>query len=126
MFLVGIFQWWYGEGWLRHTKLSGLKILRVADFFSIDLLARTLFSPFHQISAGRVNGPLPVRLRAFTDRLFSRFFGAMVRTIFIVIGLLAILARSLWTMASVVGWSILPITPIIGAVLWQMGISIWI
>ena len=81
MFLVGIVQWWYGEGWRRHARLSGLGILRMADFFSIGLLARTLFSPYRQISAGRVRGPLPVQLRAFADRLFSRVIGGVFRTI---------------------------------------------
>ena len=97
MFLVGIVQWWYGEGWRRHARLSGLGILRMADFFSIGLLARTLFSPYRQISAGRVRGPLPVQLRAFADRLFSRVIGGVFRTILIFVGMIAIAGRAAWT-----------------------------
>lgn len=124
MFLVGIFQWWYGEGWLRHVRLSGLGILRTADFFSIGLLTRTLFAPFHQISAGRVNGPLPVKLRAFADRLFSRIFGGVFRMIFIVIGTIAISLRAVWAFVSLMAWTLLPLTPVIGVVLWQLGVEL--
>ena len=123
MFLVGIFQWWYGEGWRRHARLSGLGILRMADFFSIGLLARTLFSPYRQISAGRVRGPLPVQLRAFADRLFSRVIGGVFRTILIFVGMIAIAGRAAWTGISLVVWTILPLTPLIGVVLWRLGVA---
>lgn len=124
MFLVGMFQWWYGEGWMRHVRLSGLGVLRIADFFSIGLLLRTLFNPYHQISAGRVRGPLPVQLRAFADRLFSRVIGSIFRTILIFVGLIVILLRIIWMILSVIVWTILPITPIIGIILWQMGVTL--
>ena len=107
---------------MRHVQLSGLGILRTADFFSIGLLARTLFSPFRQISAGKVRGPLPVQLRAFADRLFSRVIGGVFRTILIVVGVIVIFVRAVWAVCSIVIWTILPITPIIGVVLWKMGV----
>ena len=63
MFLVGIFQWWYGAGWRRHMQRVGLGVLRTADFFSIGLLVRTLFDPFRQISAGQVRAQAPLAVK---------------------------------------------------------------
>ncbi len=122
--MVGIFQWWYGEGWLRHLKRSYVGILRMADFFSIGLLLKTLFNPFRQISAGSAQGPLPVRLRAFADRVFSRCVGAVIRSCAIVIGLIAILLRTVWTCISVVCWTLLPLLPVFGIIVWLSGVSL--
>ena len=124
MFLVGIFQWWYSEGWLRHVRRVYLGILRTADFFSLKLLLETLFNPFRQISAGRVQGPLPVQLRAAFDRLFSRIIGAVVRLIMLVVGLIVIAGRSLWALISIIAWTLLPLAPIVGIVLWQLRVAL--
>lgn len=123
MFLVGIFQWWYGDGLIKHVRQCFVGILRTADFFSIGLLLRTWFDPFRQISAAQVNGPLPVRFQAFLDRLFSRMVGAVVRTIVMLFGLLMILLQAVLSGGLIIGWILLPCTPIIGAVLWQMGVG---
>ena len=119
---MGILQWWYGEGWLRHMKRSYVGLLRAADTFSIGLLFRTLFNPFRQISAGAVQGPFPVQLRAFVDRLFSRCIGGVFRILAIGVGLVVILVRSVWTIVSIVIWTILPLTPVIGITLWAAGV----
>ena len=55
------------------------KLVSVFDYFSIDLLVRTWFAPFRQISAGAVDGPIGVQIRAFFDRLISRTIGGIVR-----------------------------------------------
>lgn len=119
--MVGIFQWWYGSGWLRHLKRSYVGILRTADFFSLGLLARTLFNPFRQISATGGEGSLPVKLSSFFDRLLSRSIGAFVRSMTMLIGLIAILARVFWTAISIIVWTLLPLTPVVGFVMWLAG-----
>ncbi len=124
MFLVGIFQWWYGAGWLKHARASYLGILRTADYFSIGLLAKTLFNPFRQIAAGSVHGGLPERFRAFLDRSFSRVFGAILRTLLIVIGLACLLVRTIWCGLSILAWTLLPLAPIFGVILWQIGAAL--
>ncbi len=124
MFLVGIFQWWYGSGWLRHAKRTYVGILRVADFFSISLLLRTLFNPFKQISAANVQGSFPVMLSAFFDRLFSRVVGGVIRTLTIFIGLVVIALRIGWSVVSIVLWTLLPLTPLLGLVLWLSGVGV--
>ena len=124
MFLVGIFQWWYGSGWLRHCRRSYVGILRTANFFSIGLLFRTLFNPFRQISAGSVQGGLPEQLKAFADRSISRFIGANIRFWTIMVGMVAILIRAIWVIMSIVVWTILPATPFIGLILWIQGVAL--
>lgn len=124
MFLVGIFQWWYGSGWLRHFRRSYVGLLRTANFFSIGLLFRTLFNPFRQISAGSVQGGLPEQLKAFADRSISRFIGANIRFWTIIAGLVVISARTIWVTVSIVAWTILPITPIVGLILWLQGVML--
>ena len=86
MFLVGIFQWWYGTGWLRHVRRSYAGVLRTANTFSLSLLLKTLFSPFKQISAANVGGSPPVQFQAFLDKTFSRAVGAFIRTFTVLFG----------------------------------------
>lgn len=98
-------------------------ILRTADFFSLGLLLKTLFNPFRQISAADVNGPLPVQLRAWADRQFSRAIGGVIRTIMLGVGMVVITLRAVWTLVSIIGWTLLPFTPVVGVVLWVSGVT---
>lgn len=93
----------------------------MADTFSIGLLLKTLFNPFKQISAADVKGGFPVQFQAFLDRLFSRAVGSVIRTFTIIIGLVAITVRALWMFFSVIIWALLPLTPVLGLVLWISG-----
>ncbi len=125
MFVIGILGWWYSRGWaLRVAKvkdgLSGLM-----DYFSIDLLLKTLFSPFRQISAGKVRGPLGVQMRAFFDRLTSRMIGAMVRLTMIIVGSLALIFYGLFSLLMLIIWAVIPLLPIIGLALWLIGWVPW-
>ena len=124
MFLVGIFQWWYGGGLLQYVQQGFLGVLRTADFFSVGLLLKTLFNPFRQISAAPVDGAAPVQLSAFFDKLFSRAVGMEVRSVVIIVGILMILLRVLWTLLGIILWLVLPLLPLAGIVLWQMGVSL--
>ena len=125
MFLVGIFQWWYGNGLLQYIRQSFLGVLRTADFFSVGLLLKTLFNPFRQISAAPVGGDLSVQLSAFFDKMFSRVIGAVVRSMVVIIGILMILLRFLWMIVEIIMWLALPLMPLIGIILWQLGVSVW-
>lgn len=124
MFLVGIFQWWYGDGLIAQIRRVVFGVLKTADYFSVGLLLRTLFNPFRQISAGYVDGPLPVKLQAFFDRSFSRMVGAVVRTIVLLFGLVVIFVRIVWALLNVLAWLIIPAMPLIGIILWQMGVAL--
>lgn len=125
MFVVGILSWWYGAGWRQRFVVLKERLANTMDYFSIDLLARTLFAPFRQISAGKVNGPLGVKMQAFFDRLVSRVIGAMVRLTMIVVGTGAIITHSIIGAVTLVLWAVVPLFPVIGIVLLMSGWIPW-
>jgi hypothetical protein len=55
MVILGLLSWWYGAGWQQRFVYMRTHIEGMFDYFSIDLLARTLFSPFRQIAAGSIH-----------------------------------------------------------------------
>ena len=121
MFIVGMLTWWYGDGWRQRAVMIRERIAATSDFFSIDLLLRTFFSPFRQISAGGVDGPLGLKLRAFFDRLISRIIGSIVRATIILIGSVAIVFHSLVGLLVIVLWAVIPLLPVIGLGLYMTG-----
>lgn len=125
MFVVGILSWWYGAGWRQRFTMLKERLANTMDYFSIDLLAKTLFSPFRQISAGRVDGSLSVKLQAFFDRLVSRVIGAMVRFTMIIVGTGAILTHSIIGALTLIIWAIVPLFPLIGILLFISGWIPW-
>lgn len=121
MLFVSLLRWWYIDGWRRRARIVATQIDGVIDYFSIDLLIKTLFSPFRQISAGKVDGPLGIQLRAFADRLISRIIGAMIRTVLLLLGLIAIAAQVLFGGATLLLWAFVPLLPFAGLILALMG-----
>ena len=106
--------------------MSGLgeRLKNSADFFSIGLLARTLFAPFRQISAGAAMGnSLDARLKAFGDRLFSRIIGAVIRTFIIILGILALTAQAILGLALAIIWPAIPVAPVACVLLAVIGVS---
>lgn len=113
MFIVGMFSWWYSAGWLRCLVAVRDNLLTIYDYFSLDLLLRTLFSPFRQISAGKVSGSISVQMRALLDNLISRVIGAVVRTIVIVIGSVTLFIAVMVGLFRLIIWPVIPVLPII-------------
>ncbi|HET9412114.1 MAG TPA: hypothetical protein VFO38_04665 [Candidatus Saccharimonadales bacterium] len=121
MILATFFSWWYGVGWLSlGRKVSG-RVVGVLRFFSVGQLATSLFAPFRQISAGRVQGPLGVQLRAWGDRQFSRVIGAIVRLMLIACGLAGALFYSITGLIMLVLWPVMPVMPLFGIILMATG-----
>ncbi len=125
MVIVGLVAWWYGVGWRLRVRLMREHIAQLYDFFSIDLLVRTLFSPFRQISAGSVQGALTVQLRAWMDRLISRAIGSFVRTIVIVVGAASLMIAVAIHTILVILWAFVPLMPIGGVILAIAGWIPW-
>ena len=112
-----LISWWYTAGWARLGKRVVERMASAMEFFSVGLLARTLFDPFRQIAAARVQGSMRAQLKAFNDRLFSRFIGAAVRSIFIFIGLTSTLVMGVVGVVQFVLWPLVPLMPVIGIAL---------
>ena len=121
MFIVGLLGWWYGAGWRERARIIGERLARTYDFFSLDLLLKTLFAPFRQISAGQVRGSLGVQFRAFFDRLLSRCIGAVVRTLMLIVGAVWTTVLAIAGLIEIVLWLFVPIFPIAGAVMFAIG-----
>lgn len=121
MVIVWALSWWYGAGWRAQFARVWAKLESTYDYFSIGLLASSLFAPFRQISAGRVDGPLAVQMRAFFDRQLSRVIGAFVRTILIVVGIVLLTLQSFWGVVTMIFWGLLPFLPLIGFTLMLSG-----
>jgi len=119
--VADFFLWWYGAGWRRAGLAVLVRARGVLDTFSVGLLARTLFSPFRQIDAGGVRGPMSVQLQAWFGRVFSRFFGAGLRTVMIFCGLVGAGLSSLFGLVWLVLWPLLPVLPLVGVVAWLIG-----
>jgi hypothetical protein len=125
MFIVGIFSWWYGAGWKQRLLMLRERLGSTADYFSIDLLLKTLFSPYRQISAGQVRGSINVQMHAFFDRLLSRIIGAIIRTFMIIIGTVTMLFQVVFGGIMLMVWAIVPLLPIIGVILFIVGWMPW-
>ena len=116
MLILGLVSWWYGAGWLQLMQRVSTHIMDIMDFFSVGLLFKTLFSPYRQISTGKVNGPIGLQLRAWFDLQISRVIGAMVRLAVIVFGLAATLLTAICALALLLVWPLVPALPIITAI----------
>lgn len=125
MFIIGMLSWWYGAGWRQRVVILRERLAKTVDYFSIDLLAKTLFAPFRQISAGRVNGPLGVKMQAFFDRLISRMIGMMIRSTMIVMGVGTIIVHSVLGLITVIMWAFIPLLPLIGVLIMLSGWVPW-
>ncbi len=121
MIIVWALSWWYGAGWKAHLLRTYEQLLVTYDYFSIGLLAKTLFAPYRQISAGKVDGPIGVKLRAFADRQISRIIGAVVRAILIIAGSVWLLIQTVLGLLILGAWAIVPIAPLVGFILMLSG-----
>lgn len=114
MVIVWVLSWWYGAGWKARLLALRNQLSSSYDYFSIGLLISSLFSPFRQISAGKVRGPLAVQFRAFFDRQISRVIGAIVRTVLIITGVIWLSVQTIIGGVAIVLWAVIPVLPLIG------------
>lgn len=123
LLVTEMLRWWYTVGWRGRAKLIAVQLDGTMDYFSMDLLLKTLFAPFRQISAGTIDGSLEIKLRALVDKLFSRVIGAFIRLTILVIGLIVIFMQAILGCLILVGWGLLPLLPIIGITISTIGVT---
>ncbi len=123
--LLALASWWYTAGWAKLAKRASGHVASTLNAFSVGLLLGSLFEPFRQIDATkRSGGSFDMKLRAFGDRLFSRIFGAVLRTIFIIIGLISAVLAMLFAAAEIILWPVLPLLPVAGIALTFAGVGV--
>lgn len=125
MIIWGVLTWWYTEGWYQCLQRVKDRLEATLDFFSIDLLLRTLFAPFRQISAGSVRGSFEAQMRAFFDQLISRCIGTVARLIMIAIGSVMVVLHLVFGLLFLAMWCVVPLLPLIGLGLFIAGWVPW-
>lgn len=125
MLIISFFAWWYGAGWRRVISGGLHRLARVAEFFSMGLLLKTLFSPFKQISAGGVRGGLNVQFRAFIDRLVSRFVGFFVRIGVLLAGIVSVGIIFIFRLIITLIWPLVPFLPLVLIVSFFVGVKLY-
>jgi hypothetical protein len=123
MFMImTFFSWWYSAGWLGQINKAKLNMIKLADLFSISLLLRTLFAPFHQYSANDTGRGPSEAMKAWANRTFSRLFGFIIRLLTIIIGLITLLLALLLELVWLVVWFVIPPAPLIYIALIMTGV----
>ena len=123
LLVTELFMWWYTAGLRQRLKKISVRLDGTIDYFSMDLLLKTLFAPFRQISAGKVDGSLEVKMRALIDRLFSRLIGAFVRSLLLVVGGVTIALQAVLALVMILAWLLVPFLPVAGIVLMISGVK---
>lgn len=125
MFLPGVFLWWYTNGWRDQVNLLIARLSGVSDRFSIELLLKSLFTPFRQTFADGGGPSFDAKLRAWADRTISRGIGAMVRSALIITGTLLLLFECAIGLIRLAVWPLIPVLPVIGLLLMASGWIPW-
>jgi hypothetical protein len=123
MFLSSLLTWWYSEGLRKRLILERSRLSMIYDFFSLEILLRTVFAPYKQISASSSGVSLGDRWRAFWDRALSRLIGATMRITVIVIGFLALIVGLSFGLTVMFVWIVAPFLPIVGLILTLIGLE---
>lgn len=123
MLLASFFKWWYGAGLKNRFQRLTDQLVRMSDFFSIDLLLKTFFQPFRMIDAHKLDkGALEDKVRNWFDRLVSRLIGAMLRFGVLLVGLVALLIRVFYGVVAMVLWLFVPALPAVCLILFILGV----
>ena len=86
-----------------------LKIIgKLFDYFSIDLLLKTLFLPWKRDEIDTSNLSLDLKFRVWMMNLMSRLIGATVRMGVVLIGVAAIASAFITGLIILIGFVILP------------------
>jgi len=121
MMVSALLSWWYTTGWKQMARRVTKRVGTVLDAFSVGILAQTLFDPYRQISSEQVRGGLDVQFKAWSDRTFSRVFGAFMRSMFILVGGAGAFAIGMIGWLEIALWPLVPLLPLVGLALLLTG-----
>ncbi len=124
MLAIGLFSWWYIDGYKLFAQKLWTKLGDTIDLFSIGSLLKTLFAPYRQIAANEGGDSIDAKILAFIDRLVSRMVGGVARLGIVLFGIVTILLQAIGSILSLMVWPILPITPIIFVMLAVTGVTL--
>ena len=114
--IVGIWAFWYFVEMPKEILQAWKNFLRFNfNFFSIPLLLKTLFSHWKRYYWVRGRGfNFSEYFNVLFSNLTSRFLGAMVRFVLIIVGIFCEILVFLFGLTIFVGWFFLPIILVLG------------
>lgn len=125
MLLVDLLGWWYSRGWAWALgQIFIVQTNKIASFFSITDLLKTLFAPFRQDAVNVKGAPISLRLQVLGENIISRFLGLLIRGVLIIVGLVVVLLNTALGMVVAVLWPTLPLSPFLAIVLLLQGASV--
>jgi len=124
MLFADLLGWWYGRGWAWAMKrLFVVHAAKILQFFSIEDLLKTLFSPFRQDSLETRGASVSVKLQVLGGNIVSRFFGFIIRTVLIAVGLITTVLCYVLGIVVTITWPLIPVSPIVVLVLILTGVG---
>jgi hypothetical protein len=115
MFISAFFSWWYGEGWSQVVSSLSSRLDSVASAFSVNQLLSTLFAPWRRIIT-YPGASLAEKFHAWSDNIFSRTIGFIIRLIVLLTALLISIVVVLISLVELVIWPLLPIGIVAGVI----------
>lgn len=123
MLITDFLSWWYLIGFRKFIGRLNLRLVKITDFFSLELLVKTLFTPFRLIDSYSTRGDsLDEKFRGLIDKLIACLIGGMIRSTVLIVGVFTIIATFVINLCQIVLWLVTPILPVIGAILLAMGV----
>lgn len=122
MILVDFLGWWYTHGYMwAIEQCLVVAPQKIAQFFSMKDLAKTLFAPFRQDALEGRGTSISVKFQVFFGNIISRIFGFIIRTALLIVGLFGIVLNIIVGIAAVVTWLFLPVMPIVALLIFLAG-----
>ncbi len=101
------------QGWQEAAKAFLAAIRRLSGVFSIDLLLRTLFSPWKQtVNIAGPNTPPQLRIKWWVGNQVSRFIGFIIRSSTLIVAALGLLVATVLGGAILLIWPLVPVTSV--------------
>jgi hypothetical protein len=107
--LIDYWRWHYTGAYRDFAALARTGVWFIGNFFSIGLLAKTLFSPWKRMTDTRRAHDGNELLEKIITNLLSRVFGCMVRLVLIGLGLGTVVLWIALMISGFIVWTGLPV-----------------
>ncbi len=111
--LTGYFYWWYGAGYRQSWQVAAAVLYEVTDFFSLETLVKTWFSPWKNDVLTAQNAALSDTVKLWEQNLASRFAGFILRSVIIFVAILSLAAIAIALGIGLILWLFVPALVII-------------
>lgn len=110
---IQVFRWWYTDFPKELSKQQKLAFLAVVNFFSFEILLKTLFQPWKKDTQSYDRKTLQERIEILGLNFISRFFGFLVRLFAILGGLIILFLLIIFFILLWFAWVVAPSVAII-------------